>query len=107
MKKLILLGVICGLIASCSTKTCNTEDYKQAYIERSVDTCVKEYVADHPKQSKSEAYDYCECVLSKFTDEMSVDELLKYGKDDQKTEEKANKLLNKYSKQCNHNKRAK
>ena len=100
MKKLILLGVICGLIESCSAKTCNTEDDKQAYLERSVDTCVKEYVADHPKQSKSEAYDYCECVLSKFTDEMSVDELLKYGQDDPKTEEKANKLLNKYSKQC-------
>ena len=100
MKKLILLGVICGLIASCSAKTCNTEDYKQAYIERSVDTCVKEYVSDHPKQSKSEAYDYCECVLSKFTDEMSVDELVQYGQDDPKTEEKASKLLNKYSKQC-------
>lgn len=100
MKKLILLCVICVLTVSCSTKTCNTEDYKQAYIERSVDTCVKEYVADHPKQSKSEAYDYCECVLSKFTDEMSVDELLKYGQDDPKTEDKASKLLNKYSKQC-------
>ena len=96
MKKLVLLGVICGLIASCSTKTCNTEDFRRAYMERSVDTCVK----DHPKQSKSEAYDYCECVLSKFTDEMSVDELLKYGQDDPKTEEKASKLLNKYSKQC-------
>lgn len=100
MKKLILLCVICVLTVSCSTKTCNTEDYKQAYIERSVDTCVKEYVADHPKPSKSEAYDYCECVLSKFTDEMSVDELLKYGQDDPITEEKASKLLNKYSKQC-------
>lgn len=100
MKKLILLCVICVLTVSCSTKTCNTEDYKQAYIERSVDTCVKEYVADHPKQSKSEAYDYCECVLSKFTDEMSVDELVQYGQDDPKTEEKASKLLNKYSKQC-------
>lgn len=100
MKKLILLCVICVLTVSCSTKTCNTEDYKQAYIERSVDTCVKEYVADHPKQSKSEDYDYCECVLSKFTDEMSVDELLKYGQDDPKTEDKASKLLNKYSKQC-------
>ena len=107
MKKLVLLGVICGLIASCSTKTCKTEDFRRAYMERSVDTCVKEYVADHPKQSKSEAYDYCECVLSKFTDEMSVDELLKYGQDDPKTEDKANKLLNKYSKQCNHNKKAK
>lgn len=100
MKKLILLCVICVLTVSCSTKTCNTEDHKQAYIERSVDTCVKEYVADHPKQSKSEAYDYCECVLSKFTDEMSVDELVQYGQDDPKTEEKASKLLNKYSKQC-------
>lgn len=107
MKKLVLLGVICGLIASCSTKTCNTEDYKQAYIERSVDTCVKKHVSDHPKQSKSNAYNYCECVLTKFTDEMSVDELVQYGQDDPKTEEKANKLLNKYSKQCNHNKRAK
>ena len=100
MKKLVLLGVICGLTVSCSTKTCNTEDFRRAYMERSVDTCVKKYVVDHPKQSKSEAYDYCECVLSKFTDEMSVDELLKYGQDDPKTEEKASKLLNKYSKQC-------
>ena len=100
MKKLVLLGVMCGLIASCSTKPCNTEDFRRAYMERSVDTCVKKYVADHPKQSKSNAYNYCECVISKFTDEMSVDELLKYGKDDQKTEEKASKLLNKYSKQC-------
>ena len=100
MKKLVLLGVICGLIASCSTKTCNTEDFRRAYMERSVDTCVKKYVSDHPKQSKSEAYDYCECVLSKFTSEMSLDELLKYGQDDPKTEDKASKLLNKYSKQC-------
>ena len=91
---------MCGLIASCSTKPCNTEDFRRAYMERSVDTCVKKYVSDHPKQSKSNAYDYCECVLSKFTDEMSVDELLKYGQDDPKTEEKASKLLNKYSKQC-------
>ena len=107
MKKLVLLGVICGLTVSCSTKSYNTEDYKQAYIERSVDTCVKKYLSDHPKQSKSNAYNYCECVLTKFTDEMSVDELVQYGQDDPKIEEKANKLLNKYSKQCNHNKRAK
>ena len=100
MKKLVLLGVMCGLIASCSTKPCNTEDFRRAYMERSVDTCVKKYVADHPKQSKSNAYNYCECVISKFTDEMSVDELLKYGQDDPKTEKKASKLLNKYSKQC-------
>lgn len=100
MKKLVLLGVICGLIASCSTKTRNTEDFRRAYMERSVDTCVKKYVSDHPKQSKSEAYDYCECVLSKFTDEMSMDELLKYGQDDPKTEQKADKLMDKYGKRC-------
>ena len=77
-------------------------DFKECskYIERSVDTCVKKYVSDHPKQSKSEAYNYCECVFTRVTDEMSADEWLKYGQDDKKTKEKASKLLNKYSKQC-------
>lgn len=89
MKKIIFLGVICGLTASCVRN--NDVDVRQAVIDRGVNSCLNKM-----KTNKPENRDYCECVMNGFVDEMSLDELVKYGQDDQKTEQKADKLLDKY-----------
>ena len=87
MKKLIFLGVICVLTASCVRN--NDIDAKQAFVERGVNSCLNKMETNKPGNR-----DYCECVLNGF--EMSIDELVKYGQDDPKTEQKADKLLDKY-----------
>lgn len=94
MKKLIFLGMICGLTASCVQN--NDVDARQAFIDRGVNTCLNKMKTTNPWNR-----DYCECVMNGFVYEMSIDELIKYGEDDPKTEQKADKLLTKYSKQCN------
>ena len=94
MKKLIFLGMICGLTASCVKN--NDVDARQAFIDRGVNACLNKMKTTNPGNR-----DYCECVMNGFVYEMSIDELIKYGEDDPKTEQKADKLLTKYSKQCN------
>ena len=93
MKKLIFVGVICGLTASCVKN--NDVDVRQAIIDRGVNKCLTKMNINRPTNR-----DYCECVMSGFVDEMSLDELEKYGQDDPKTEQKADKLLTKYSGIC-------
>lgn len=93
MKKLVLLCVICGLTASCVRN--NDIDAKQAFVERGVNSCLNKMETNKPGNR-----DYCECVLNGFVDEMSIDELLKYSQDDPKTEQKADKLFDKYYGLC-------
>ena len=93
MKKLIFLGVICGLTVSCVKN--NDVDARQAFIDRGVNTCLNKMKTNKPGNR-----DYCECVMNGFVNEMSIDELVKYGQDDPKTEQKADKIIEKQGLIC-------
>lgn len=88
------MGVICGLTVSCVKN--NEIDIRKAIIERSVNTCLKTLKVNNPEEN----HDYCECAVNGFVNEMSLDELEKYGQDDPRIEQKANILLDKYSTEC-------